>query len=143
MAKKKLEMVPAENLAQTSSAVALFQPAADVAIPKNAKKLTLPPLLKTELIPIGSVVSGRLIALVPSISSRPDMKDSKLLHLQHENGTEFLLGLTGVIKKALGGYDGAEGHIGQTIIVKRNPDGETEKYGGKKKVYQFDVYVAD
>ena len=137
-------MVPANGL--TGGVASLFQAATDIDIPKGAKKLTLPPLLKPEMIPVGSVVSGKIQGLVASISPRPDMKDSKLVHLIHENGTEFLLPLTGTIKKALGGFEGAEKATGKVLIVKRQPDGATDKYSGKgepaKKVYMFDVYLA-
>ncbi len=144
---KSLEMIPAVQNASPAGAMALFQPAASVAIPKNAKKLTLPPLLKPEMIPVGSVVSAQIVALANSISGRADMRESKLIHLRHENGTEFLLPLTGVIKKAVGGDEGIKNNVGKTLIVQRQSDGETMKYCAKgepaKKVFMFDVYLSE
>lgn len=144
-----LEMVPASSIAAggAGGATALFQNASTVRLPARAQKLTLPPLIKPDLIPVGSLLSGVIIAVVASISPREDMRGSKLLHMKHEYGTEFLLPLTGTIKKAVGGFDGAEKSVGKTLFVVRQPDGETTKYSGKgepaKKVYMFDVYLAD
>lgn len=135
---KKLELVPA-----TVGDVSLFAPADNVLIPKGAKKLTLPPMIKPEQVPVGSVISGEIIALANSISGRADMRESKLIHLRHESGTEFLFPLTGTIKKAVGGNEGVENNIGKKLIIQRNADSTTEKYGGVKKVFMFDVYLAD
>lgn len=135
---KKLEMVPASGLAVSTPAALTT-----AELPKGLKKLTLPPLVKPEQVPIGGILSGEIVGLVNSISSRPDMRESKLLHLAHETGQEFLFPLTGTIKKALGGNEGVEKAVGQTLFLQRTADGETEKYGGKKKVYMFDVYLKE
>jgi len=114
-------------------------------LPKGLKKLTLPPLLKPETIPVGAIVAGKIVALAPSISDRPSMKDSKLIHMKHDSGTEFLLPLTGTIKKAIGGNDGVTANIGKRLVVVRNEDSSTTKYCGPgeppKKVFMFDVYL--
>ena len=139
-------MVPVNrNSTRSLAASALAAPVSPASLPKGFKKMNLPPLCKPETIPVGSVLSGEIVRIVPSISKRKDMADSKLIQLRHESGTEILLPMTGVIKQALGGFEGAEKLIGKTLVVVRNPDGETTKYGSPndppKKVYMFDVYV--
>ncbi|MDE2020056.1 MAG: hypothetical protein KGJ13_06960, partial [Patescibacteria group bacterium] len=94
-------------------------------------------------IPVGQMVSGEIVNVVDSISSRENMRDAKLIHMKHESGAEFLMPLTGTIKKAIGGIEGVKGNIGKTLAVIRQPDGETEKYGGKKKVFMFDVFISE
>ena len=139
----KLSLVPASGLATMS---ALFT--ADVSqLPKNAKKLTLPPMIKPDQVPIGSILSAVIVGLALSISPREDMRGSKLIHLRHDSGTEFLFPLTGVIKKAMGGDKGVTDNAGKRLVIQRQPDGETTKYTAKgeapKKVFMFDVYLAD
>jgi hypothetical protein len=149
MATKKknngLEMVPMKSGAGLGNPAVAALTTTD--LPKGLKKLTLPPMLSPEQIPVNAVVSGKIIALANSISGRADMKESKLIHLQHETGQEFLLPMTGVIKKAIGGNEGVTANIGKTLFVKRTPDGETVKYGkpgdAPKKVFMFDVYISD
>lgn len=111
--------------------------------PKGLKKLTAPPLLKLEHIPIGQAVSGVILALAPSLSKRADMVNSKLIHLRHESGSEFLVPLSGTIKNAVGGEKGVEDRIGKRLVLVRQPDGETTKYGGKKKMFMIDVYCEE
>ena len=137
----KLAMVPAAGLAP---APALGFVQLDAAIPKDAKKLTLPPLVKPEQIPVGALVTAKIVALAESISGREDMRKSKLLHLSAiPAGDEFLFPFTGVIKKALGGDEGAAKAVGKTLYLKRTADGSTTKYGGVKKVFMFDIYLSD
>ena len=65
---KKLELVPADQTGETAVASIdkeIFL--TDAAIPKGAKKLTLPPLLKPETIPMGAIFSGKIVAVVPTI----------------------------------------------------------------------------
>jgi hypothetical protein len=140
----KLELIPATA---TASTFALCQPAEEVKLPAKLKKLTLPPLVKPEQVAVGSILSGEIVALAASISGREDMRQSKLIHLRHESGTEFLFPLTGVIKKALGGESGVTDNIGKMLFIQRQPDGETMKYAAKgegpKKVFMFDVYLGE
>jgi hypothetical protein len=138
---EKLEMVPASGVATGGLATLIAQPVDKSVLPKTVKKRNLPPLVKPEQVPVGQMLSGKIVAVVPSISGREDMKQSKLLHIEHESGTEFLFPLTGVVKKALGGFDGAEKEVGNKIFIVRQPDGTTEKYGGVKKMFNFDVYT--
>jgi hypothetical protein len=140
---KKMELVPASG---GLSNFALAVPAMSAALPKNVKKLTLPPMVKPEQIAVGSMVSGTIVALVGSISEK--VKEGKLVHLRHDTGTEFLLPLTGTIKRAIGGFDGVTANIGKKLFVVRQADGETLKYNAKgdtqpRKVFMFDVYLAD
>lgn len=135
---KTLAMIPASGLAVSGN---VFSPADQVELPKGLKKLNLPPMIKPDQVPVGSIVSGEIIALANSISNRADMRESKLIHLRHDSGTEFLFPLTGVIKKAIGGDDGVTANVGKKLFIKRNADTETTKYGGVKKVFQFDVYL--
>jgi len=143
---KSLALIPATGLA--SSMLANFtRPAGEVTLPKNLKKLTLPPLIKPEQVPMNSILSGEIVGLAESISPRADMKESRLIHLRHETGEEFLFPLTGVIKKAVGGNAGITDNIGKMLFIHRKPDGETMKYAAKgegpKKVFMFDVYLGD
>ena len=131
----KLALVPASGISGNSLAVA-------AAIPAGLVKLTLPPLLKPDTIPIGSMVSGEIIALANSVSGKESMRESKLIHLRHDNGAEFLLPLTGVIKKAIGGNDGVTANIGKKLFVVRQPDGAAANFGGNK-MFMFDVYLSD
>lgn len=136
----KLELVPAADSAiQNDMVMALVT----TELPKGVKKLTMPPMIKPETVPVGSMVSGEIVALVASLSSRKDMEKSKLIHMRHESGAEFLFPLTGVIKKAIGGDEKITENIGNTLFLKRTPDGSTTKYGGVKKVYMFDVYIQE
>lgn len=137
---KSLEMIPAPASIATGNA--LVNSIFTESLPDNVIKLTLPPMIKPDDVPMGQMVSGKIIALAPSLSSRSDMKNSKLIHMRHASGQEFLFPLTGVVKKAIGGEDGVLNNVGKTLILKRSQDGETTKYGGKKKVYMFDVYIA-
>lgn len=136
----KLALVPA---ASGAVPVLTASPLAGaVALPKGARKLSMPSIVKLDSIPLGSQLSLKILEVVPSVSSREDMKGSKLFRGLHEaSATEVLLPISGTIKKAVGGFEGAEKIIGKTLILIRLPDGETEKYGGKKKVYMFDIYV--
>lgn len=142
--KNKLAMIPAPSGALANSMIGALSIAE---LPKGVKKLTLPPMLPPDQIPVKGIVSGVIIALAASISGRADMRESKLIHLRHESGQEFLLPMTGVIKKAIGGNEGVEKNIGKTLIIVRAPDGETTKYGKPgepaKKVFMFDVYMKD
>ena len=98
-------------------------------------------------VPVGSIISGKIVALAASISGRADMRESKLIHLAHESGQEFLFPLTGTIKKAIGGNEGVTANVGKMLFIKRNADSETTKYCGKgepaKKVFMFDVYLGE
>lgn len=143
MAKKnKLALVPA---APGSTTVSASKYAVSAVLPKNIKKLTLPPLLKPQQIPVGQMVSGTIVALIGSISEK--VKEGKLIHLKHDSGEEFLLPLTGVIKRAIGGFDGVTSNIGKKLFVVRQPDGETTKYSAAgeapKKQFMFDVYLGE
>jgi hypothetical protein len=142
---KKLELVPASGLASMTQ---LFTPSDVSELPKNAKKLTLPPLVKPDQMPVGTILSAVIVGIAPSISPREDMRGSKLIHLRHDSGTEFLFPLTGTIKKALGGEKGiVENYIGKRLVIQRQADGETRKYCAPgepaKKVFMFDIYLAD
>lgn len=142
---KKLDLVPAVpgslSVAPVSRLSAKFDPAVLSKL-KGLKKLTLPPLVKPEQVPVGGMIEAKIIALVGSISKKENMKNSKLMHLQAPDGTEFLFSLTGVIKKAIGGEEGVTANVGKTLILVRQEDGSTEEYGGKKRVFMFDVYLA-
>jgi len=145
---KKLEMVKAEpGSVAIGGAASLFQKVEPGLLPANAKKLTKPPMLKLDTIPVGAMVKGEVVGICDSLSPREDMRGAKLIHMKHENGAEFLLPLSGVIKKAIGGVDGVNENAGKTLIVVRQPDGETTKYAAKgegpKKVFMFDVFIVD
>jgi hypothetical protein len=138
---KKLELVPAT---ETSMANNLFS-TETVELPKGAVKLTKPSMLELNTVPIGAQLRVEIVALADSISNRENMKDSKLIHAKHSSGTEMLIPLTGVIKKAIGGNEGVKKHIGDTLILVRKPNKTTTKYSGEgeppKKMYDFDVYI--
>lgn len=140
---QKLTMVPVT--AGSISSLSVATPVSLETLPKGFKKLTLPPLLKPEQIPVGSMVSGEIIKLIDSISDKAP--EGKLVHIRHESGSEFILPLTGTIKKALGGFEGVKEQVGKKIVIVRMPDGETRKYTGPndppKKVFMFDVYLSE
>lgn len=102
---------------------------------KKIKRLNLPPLLKAGMIPVGQAVSGELVAVVDNFTGKEDMRGSKCLHLKHASGTEYMLPLTGVIKKCL---PEPEKKIGKKFYFTRLPDGVSAKY--KKPMFQFDVF---
>jgi hypothetical protein len=147
---KKLEMVKVDKEMNARS-LAVLSSLGNSVMPdsKKLKKLSRPALVKPNTIPIGGIVSGEILEVANTISSRKDMADAKLLLLRNSNDpknpVDFLLPITGVIKSAVGGFEGAAKLIGQKLYVKRLPDGETAKYGGEndapKKVYMFDVFV--
>jgi hypothetical protein len=141
-------MVPAAGISTGNASIsALVKTDANIPQLKNLKKLTLPPMVKLNQVPIGSVLVGIIIGVVDSLSSRADMRESKLIHLKHVSGEEFLFPLTAQIKKAVGGIDGLTKNAGKMLVLKRLEDGETTKYGAPgdapKKVYMFDVYIGD
>lgn len=125
----------------------LFVPATEIKLDPK-KRLGNPPLIKPEIIPIGSSLAGKIVAVLDSMTTTVK---GKLLHLECNGGREVSLPVTGTIRQALApGRDNEDGdklvselkkYVGKRIIVVRNPDGETSKYGGKKKMYAFDVYI--
>lgn len=120
---------------------------------KKLVRLNMPQLIKPGDVPIGGMVSGKIIKV---IHSPVKTIKGKLLWLQHENGTEFMFPATGVIRAALapGVQDDDKElvsilsqHIGKNFYAKRNED-KPSKYvadssGKKKTMFVFDVYTME
>jgi hypothetical protein len=134
---KKLAMVPAKS----DLAVGFFTPAGESAL-KGLRKVSRPPLIKPDSIPVGALVSGEILELSPSFSKKKNMENSKLIKMRHANGSEFFFPLTGVIKNSLGGESGVTENIGKTLHLVRLADGKAANYGGNK-MFQFDVYLSE
>jgi hypothetical protein len=133
--------------------LALFKPL-DPAKLEKLKRRNIPRMIKPDQVPIGSVVSGKIHAIVNSPTS--EVK-GKLLWLVNESGTEFTFPVTGVIRSALApgiknDDDKLTAHLekelGKTFYARRQPDGEDLKHGtepdGKgKKMFVFDVFTSE
>ena len=133
-------------------------------------RLNLPPMLDIKQMPVGGGVSGVAEKIVENFTGRADMRKARLIQLKHKSGTQFLIPLTGVIKNAIKSYlvpddaakklmletakdakDKAEIELldfyklspalaGKTLYVKRAPDSQSKKYGGKA-MFMFDVFI--
>lgn len=134
------------------------------------ERLNLPPMIDLKQMPIGGLISGVAEKIVENFTGRSDMRKARLLQLKHKTGTQFLVPLTGVIKNAIKGYlipdeagkksmlatakdakDKAEIELldfyklspeltGKTLYIKRGPDSQSKKYGGKS-MFMFDVLI--
>jgi hypothetical protein len=113
--------------------------------PANAKRLNLPRLVKGGDVPIGSTLTGKVIAIVENFTGKKEMDGSRVLHLETESGAELLFPLTGVVKKALSMRDGKacdpKDYVGETLFITRQPDSISGKY--KKAMFMFDVFVGE
>ena len=142
MKKNKMELVPANT---NNSLTTIFS--SEVVDEKKVVRRNLPPLVKPNDVPVGSVVSGEIVKVV---NSQVSTVKGKLLWLRHESGTEFLFPVTGTIRSALvpgiGTDDGPqlqaelEKEIGNTFIAKRLENKMSDKY--KKSMFMFDVFTS-
>lgn len=114
------------------------------------KRRNMPRMVLPKTVPIGSAISGEIMAILDSPTSAIK---GKLLHLKHESGAEFCFPATGVIRQALA--PGAtekdlvatlEKNVGKLLVVKRLEDGTTTKYcapgEAAKKMFVFDVFTS-
>jgi hypothetical protein len=138
----KLEYVPKGS---GETALAVLPPGLIVTeLPAGLVKISRPALVKPEMLPIGGMLSGKIISVAGPMSDKVS-KDSQLLHLKNGE-TEFYFPLTGTIKQDFKGLGGAEANLGKTVWIKRLADGETRKYckptEPAKKMFQFEVYLS-
>lgn len=128
------------------------------AVPKgfDEKKLTrrnMPRLIQPDSVPVGSIVSGKIINILESPVATIK---GKLIHLEHESGEEFTFPCTGVIRQALvpGRFsskneeeneaklmEALQKEIGKMLYAKRLPDGTDRKF--KKRMFVFDVFTTE
>ena len=110
----------------------------------KAKRISAPPLLKVQLVPVGASVEGEVVGLTEIQSKNKEIK-GKLLWLRAGNGREFLFPLTGVIRKSLEAYgkdDELEEAIkGKIFAFRRLPDGQSQTF--KKAMFMFEVFELD
>ena len=140
---KKLEMVPATEGSMKGVAARLATQFSPAAIPAGFVKVSRPPLVKPDQIPVNGQIQATILALCDSISQKESMQQSKLIHLKVADGTEFLFPLTGVIKQAVGGNDGISKNVGkQILIIRREDDVKEQENGEVKKMFMFDVYIS-
>lgn len=110
-------------------------------------RLNKPAMIKPSDIPVGQQISGKVLDVCDSMVTTVK---GKLLHLQHENGTEYMFPATGVIRNALApgirGDDDKDSkalvaalkeYIGQTLIFRRLDNKTSSKF--KKEMFMFDV----
>jgi hypothetical protein len=114
------------------------------ALPEGLVRRNMPTMVKPGEIPVGTTISGEIVAFVDSPVSTVK---GKLIWLRHQNGTEFTLPCTGVIRNALvPGKDGAElekaleKEVGKMFYATRTPDKQNSKY--KKSMFMFDVFTS-
>jgi len=103
-----------------------------------------PPMVKPSDVPIGSAISGEIVAILESPVSTVK---GKLLWLRHESGAEYTFPCTGVIRNALAPGCEAEKleaalkkEIGKQFVAKRLDDKQSAKY--KKAMFMFDVFTS-
>lgn len=146
-ASNKLEMVPATGDSMKGVAARLATQFTPAALPKGFVKVSRPPLVKPDQIPVNGQIQAEIVGLSDSISKKESMQNSKLIHLRLSDGefkgTEFLFPLTGVIKQAVGGNDGISKNVGkQLLIIRREDDVKEQDNGEIKKMFMFDVYMS-
>lgn len=134
MSKQKDETKTQETAAVEVSrfAVATFEE-------NGFEKLTLPPFVTPDSIPIGGAVIGKIIKVIGDFTGKEGMEDTKNIWMQNAGG-EFLLPMTGVIGNALLKVNGGEGSIiGKTLAVKRLPDEKDKKF--HNRMFMFEVFI--
>lgn len=145
---KKPSQFAQESATQESvsnTAMAIFTAGGAATIPQNLKRRNMPTMILPADVPINSVISGEIMAIVDSPVSTIK---GKLLHLKHESGQEFTFPCTGVIRNALApGKKDDEAdkalakEIGKLFYAQRLADKPNKQY--KKNMYMFDVYTSD
>lgn len=126
------------------------------------EKLTNPPLVKPQTVPIGKTIIAVIVRLIQNFTGASDMRETLCLHLKHETGREFMFPVTGQIKKAMEKLitytdaktrdektgkevtyqkgDLSAGVAGRKLFLTREPDGASKKFGGKP-MFLFDVRI--
>jgi hypothetical protein len=113
----------------------------------KARKLNLPPLVRMKDVPIGTIISGKVKAVIENFTGKSELKGSHVLHLTApDNETEFLFPATGVLRQALtrdseGNKVEIKSFIGKTLFIKRTDNQMNDKY--KKEMFMFDISVMD
>lgn len=131
---------------QAASAMVLSLTVPADKLPDEAKivRRNMPAMIRPADVPVGSMISGVIVAIVDSPVSTIK---GKLLHLRHESGTEYTFPCTGVIRNALAPgkkdkeLDAAlEKEVGKTLFAKRLPNKTSQQY--KKDMFMFDVFTS-
>lgn len=135
----------ATQQAASAMVLSLTVPADQMPAESKLQRRNMPAMIKPADVPVGAMISGKIIAIVDSPVSTIK---GKLLHLQHQSGQEFTFPCTGVIRNALAPgkkekeLDAAlEKEIGKTIYAKRLPNKTSQQY--KKDMFMFDVFTSD
>lgn len=152
MAKKKPETTEETSTAvavrgPSAAMITLFAGSADMAGKLNKlERRNLPPMFKPGDVPIGGLVSGKIVKFVNSPVSTIK---GKLIWLEHETGKEFTFPCTGVIRSALAPGVTANGdaldkalekEVGKMFYALRLDDSVSFKYDkAGKKMFVFDV----
>lgn len=145
MAKSKNTTVEKHNETPSPAMPALFQAPAKLDMAKLVRH-NAPKMYKPSDVPVGGVVTGKIIKFLPSpVSTIKGM----LVWLELENGQEITFPVTGVIRSALAPgvknedgkvlADTLEKFVGDYLVAKRTDDVVNAKY--KKAQYMFDVYT--
>lgn len=113
------------------------------------KRLGMPTLIKPGELPINQPIVAEFIDALPSPAKSVK---GNIVHFRAK-GTDFCLGVTGVIGNALcpGVEKGPlqleklQEYKGKTLTIIRRPDGNsknhTDEYGNQKRMFMFDVFV--
>lgn len=128
--------LPTPNKATATRVYTLFAPQTG---PEGvqAKRLTLPPIIKPREIADGVMVEGKVLKLIPSPIST---YKSELLWMQHTSGKEFLFPVTAIVQRALKTEFGAvDKSVGATILIRGL--GQTRTADGQRTVNLFEVFV--
>ncbi len=127
----------------SNAMIALFS-GSDIDTSKLVRR-NLPQMIKPGDVPLGGTVSGEILKVVNSPVSTVK---GKLLWLKHDNGTEFMFPVTGVIRSALAPGIKAddkelqsvlEENVGHLFIAKRTESKQSEKF--KKEMFMFEVFT--
>jgi hypothetical protein len=151
------ESEAAETAADTVAVETLMGNLTVKEIPNDLERMNLPVLVKADQIPTGATVSGKLVRLVPNFTGKDDLRNSNCIWLEN-NGTEFMLPMTGQIKKAFEPFLDMEqveekdsrgkkvitekltlhkDAVGDEFFFTRLPDGKSKNYG--KRMFLFDI----
>src|SRR5216684_749186 len=103
------------------------------------EKLTLPPFIAPDDIPVGAGVEGTVLRVIGNFTGDPEMDHTKNLVLQIKTGEEIMIPVTGVLGQSIASLGGPQGVVGRDLVVVRLPDSISKNY--KNKMFMFDVYI--
>lgn len=103
----------------------------------KAEKVTLPPFVKPDSIPVGAVIIGQIHAIIGDFTGREGMEDCQNLILKLADGELVTIPVTGTLQQSL--LRVPVPHVGKTIAIKRQLDGIDAHF--KRSMFMFDVWV--